>query len=131
MAVITNDDLKTMIEVEELLHKKLVETNAIKDIDENGKEYYYFDENDKENDIWNKYWNLVEKFIVEKKDRTKIVNDRNKTIYRERHKLNNTISYLRNKKNKTEKDRKQYEELLAKREKLNNKKESDLNEVCR
>ena len=42
-----------------------------------------------------------------------------------------TISYLRNKKNKTEKDRKQYEELLAKREKLNNKKESDLNEVCR
>lgn len=128
MAVITNDDLKTMIEVEELLHKKLVETNAIKDIDENGKEYYYFDENDKENDIWNKYWNLVEKFIVEKKDRTKIVNDRNKTIYRERHKLNNAISYLRNKKNKTEKDRKQYEELLAKREKLNNKKESDLNE---
>ena len=128
MAVITNDDIKIMVEVEELLHKKLVETNAIKDIDESGKEYYYFDENDKENDIWNKYWNLVEKFIVEKKDRTKIVNDRNKTIYRERHKLNNTISYLRNKKNKTEKDRKQYEELLAKREKLNNKKESDKNE---
>lgn len=125
MAVITNKDLEIMIEVEELLHKKLVETNAIKDIDENGKEYYYFDENDKENDIWNRYWNLVEKFIVEKKDRTKIVNDRNKTIYKERHKLNNTISYLRNKKNKTEQDIKQYEELLAKREKLNNKKESE------
>lgn len=125
MAIITNKDLEIMIEVEELLHKKLVETNAIKDIDENGKEYYYFDENDKENDIWNRYWNLVEKFIVEKKDRTKIVNDRNKTIYKERHKLNNTISYLRNKKNKTEQDIKQYEELLAKREKLNNKKESE------
>lgn len=125
MAVITNKDLEIMIEVEELLHKKLVETNAIKDIDENGKEYYYFDENDKENDIWNRYWNLVEKFIVEKKDRTKIVNDRNKTIYKERHKLNNTISYLKNKKNKTEQDIKQYEELLAKREKLNNKKESE------
>ena len=122
MAIITNKDIKIMVEVEELLHNKLVKNNGIKDIDKNGKEYYYFDENDKEYNIWVQYWNLVEKFIVEKKDRTKIVNNRNKTIYKERHKLNNAISYLRNKKNKTEQDIKQYEELLAKREKLNNKK---------
>ena len=61
MAIITNEDLKTMIEVEDLLHKKLVETNGIKDIYK-GKEYHYFNENDKEYEIWNKYWNMVEKF---------------------------------------------------------------------
>lgn len=103
MSILTNKDMEIMIEVEELLHKKLVETNAIKDIDKNGKEYYYFDENDKENEIWTKYWNLVERLIINKKNRTNIINQRNKTIYKERHKINNTISYLRNKKIKPKK----------------------------
>lgn len=122
MSILTNKDMEIMIEVEELLHKKLVETNAIKDIDENGKEYYYFDENDKENEIWTKYWNLVERLIINKKNRTNIVNQRNKTIYKERHKINNTISYLRNKKNKTEKDIERLNILLEQRNEMNKKR---------
>lgn len=124
MSILTNKDMEIMVEVEELLHKKLVETNAIKDIDENGKEYYYFDENDEENNIWIKYWNLVESLIVNKKKRTDIVNQKNKTIYKERHKINNAISYLRNKKNKTEQDIERLNMLLEQRDKMNNKKES-------
>lgn len=123
MSILTNKDMEIMIEVEELLHKKLLETNAIKEIDENGKEYYYFDENDKENEIWTKYWNLVERLIINKKNRTNIVNQRNKTIYKERHKINNTISYLRNKKNKTEKDIERLNILLEQRNEMNKKKE--------
>jgi len=125
VSILTNEDMEIMVEVEELLHKKLVETNAIKDIDENGKEYYYFDENDKENDIWTKYWNLVERLIINKKNRTDIVNQKNKTIYRERHKINNAISYLRNKKNKTEEDIKRLNILLEQRNEMNKKKESE------
>lgn len=125
MSILTNEDMEIMIEVEELLHKKLVETNAIKDIDENGKEYYYFDENDKENDIWTKYWNLVERLIINKKNRTDIVNKRNKTIYKERHKINNAISYLRNKKNKTKEDIEKLNILLEQRNEMNKKKESE------
>lgn len=45
MAVITNEDLEIMCEVENLLHKKLEQTNGIKDTF-NGKEYYYFNENE-------------------------------------------------------------------------------------
>ena len=125
MSILTNEDMEIMVEVEELLHKKLVETNAIKNIDENGKEYYYFDENDKENDIWTKYWNLVERLIINKKNRTDIVNQRNKTIYKERHKINNAISYLRNKKNKTEKDIERLNILLEQRNEMNKKKENE------
>ena len=121
MSILTNKDMEIMIEVEELLHKKLLETNAIKEIDENGEEYYYFDENDKENEIWTKYWNLVERLIINKKNRTNIVNQRNKTIYKERHKINNTISYLRNKKNKTEKDIERLNILLEQRNEMNKK----------
>lgn len=124
MSILTNKDMEIMIEVEELLHKKLLETNAIKDIDKNGKEYYYFDENDKENEIWTKYWNLVERLIINKKNRTNIINQRNKTIYKERHKINNTISYLRNKKNKTEKDIERLNILLEQRNEMNKKKEN-------
>ena len=47
MAVITNEDLEIMCEVEHLLHKKLEQTNGIKDTIK-GEEYYYFNENDKE-----------------------------------------------------------------------------------
>lgn len=122
MSILTNEDMEIMIEVEELLHKKLLETNAIKEIDENGEEYYYFDENDKENEIWTKYWNLVERLIINKKNRTNIVNQRNKTIYKERHKINNTISYLRNKKNKTEKDIERLNILLEQRNEMNKKR---------
>lgn len=125
MSILTNEDMEIMVEVEELLHKKLVETNAIKDTDENGKEYYYFDENDKENDIWTKYWNLVERLIINKKNRTDIVNQRNKTIYKERHKINNAISYLRNKKNKTEEDIERFNILLEQRNEMNKKRESE------
>lgn len=122
MAILTNKDIELMIEVEKLLHKKLVETNAIKVIDKNGKEYYYFDENDKENDIWTKYWNLVERLIINKKNLTDIVNQKNKTIYKERHKINNHISYLRNKKNKTEKDIEKLNILLKQRNEMNNER---------
>lgn len=110
MAIITNKDIKIMVEVEELLHNKLEKDN---EIFEDSKNY----------DIWVKYWNMVERFIVEKKERTKIVNNKNKTIYKERHKLNNKISYLRNKKNKTEQDIKLYEELLKERKQMNKKGE--------
>lgn len=122
MSILTNEDMEIIIEVEELLHKKLLETNAIKDIDENGKEYYYFDENDKENAIWTKYWNLAERLIINKKNRNDIVNRKNKTIYKERHKINNAISYLRNKKNKTEKDIERLNMLLEQRNEMNKKK---------
>ena len=65
MATITNEDLKIMCDVEQLLHKELEETNGIKDTFE-GKEYCYFNENDKEYEIWVKYWNMVEKFCQQK-----------------------------------------------------------------
>lgn len=125
MSILTNEDMKIIVEVEELLHKKLLETNAIKGIDENGEEYYYFDENDKENEIWTKYWNLVERLIINKKNRNDVMNQRNKTVYKERHKINNTISYLRNKKNKTEKDIERLNILLEQRNEMNKKKESE------
>ena len=125
MSILTNEDMEIIIEVEELLHKKLLETNAIKDIDENGKEYYYFDENDKENAIWTKYWNLVERLIINKKNRNDIVNRKNKTIYKGRHKINNAISYLRNKKNKTEKDIERLNMLLEQRNEMNKKRGSE------
>lgn len=107
MPILTNKDIETLVEVEELLHKKLVETNA----------------NDKENDIWTKYWNLVERVIINKKNRVDIVNQRNKTIYKERHKLNNAISYFRTKKNKTEKDIKRLNALLEQRNEMNKSKD--------
>lgn len=61
MLIFNEEDLKTMIEVEELLHSKLEETNGIKDEDMYGKEYIYFDENDEEYRLWCKYNWLVEK----------------------------------------------------------------------
>jgi hypothetical protein len=103
MAIIRNEDLKIMVEVEDLLHEKLVETKATKEL----------------NGIWTSYWNLVERLIVDKQKRTKIVNQRNKTIYKERHKINNAISYFRNKKVKTEQDFERLNALLSQREKMN------------
>jgi hypothetical protein len=66
VAIIKNEDLDLLIQVEELLHNKLEQTNGIKD-SYNGKEYIYFDENDKDYEIWVKYWNMVERFIADKK----------------------------------------------------------------
>ena len=65
MTTIKNEDLEIMINVEHLLHKKLEQTNGIKDTFE-GKEYYYFDKNDEEYEIWIKYWNMVERFCQQK-----------------------------------------------------------------
>lgn len=78
MTTIKNEDLEIMINVEHLLHKKLEETNGIKDTF-NGKEYYYFDENDEEYEIWIKYWNMVERFCQQKDLENKI----NKLIEKE------------------------------------------------
>lgn len=71
MTTIKNEDLEIMINVEHLLHKKLEETNGIKDTFD-GKEYYYFDENDEEYEIWIKYWNMVERFCQQKDLENKI-----------------------------------------------------------
>ena len=65
MLKITEKDLELMSEIEWLLHEKLVKTNGIKEVYE-GKESYYFDENDKDYAIWNKYWNLVERLCQQK-----------------------------------------------------------------
>jgi hypothetical protein len=65
-----NEDLEIMCDVEELLHKKLVQTNGIKDVYK-GKEYYYFNENDKEVDLWDKYWNMIEKLLQRKAESNK------------------------------------------------------------
>ena len=100
MAIITNDDLKIMVEVEDLLHKKLVETNGIKDTF-NGEDYHYFDENDKEYEIWVAYWNMVERFINDKQKASKksaIYNKENA----EYHRLSNNL-YNAKKKNNAEK----------------------------
>ena len=64
MAILKNEDIRTMVEVEELLHNKLIKTNGIKDT--NGS--YYFDEDDKEYEVWVQYWNLIERIIKNKKD---------------------------------------------------------------
>lgn len=103
MAIIRNEDLKIFVDVEDLLQKKI--------------------SNEKEYDLWCDYWNIIERLIVEKKERTNIVNKRNKTIYKERHKVNNAISYLRNKKNKNQQDIERLKMLLEKRDKMNQKKE--------
>lgn len=103
MAIIKNEDLKVFVEVEDLLQKKI--------------------SNEEEYDLWCDYWNIIERLIVEKKKNTDIVNKRNKTVYKERHKVNNAISYLRNKKDKTQQDIERLKTLLEKRNKMNQKRE--------
>ena len=73
MLKITEKDLELMSEIEWLLHEKLVKTNGIKEVYE-GKESYYFDENDKDYAVWNKYWNLVERLCQQKDLMKKIDN---------------------------------------------------------
>lgn len=120
MAVITNKDLDIMCEVEHLLHKKLEQTNGIKDTFK-GEEYYYFNENDKEYEIWVKYWNMVERFIAKKKEQAKKqrVWNKNNSEY---HRITNNIS---NNKISGNKEREQYWRNKLKELRVNdNNKES-------
>lgn len=98
MAIITNEDIKIMVEVEDLLYQKLRATNGIKDVYK-GEEYYYFDENDKEFDIWNKYWNLVERVIVAK-DKAKTKSNNWNKEHAEYHRLMNNLCNARKNNNK-------------------------------
>lgn len=98
MAVITNKDLEIMCEVEHLLHKKLEETNGIKDTFK-GEEYYYFNENDKEYEIWVKYWNMVERFCQAKDKSRKKARDFNKNNA-EYHRLANNLYWAKKKNDK-------------------------------
>lgn len=98
MAIIKNEDLDLLIAVEDLLHKKLEQTNGIKD-NINGKEYIYFDENDKEYDTWVKYWNMIERFLTNKKAANNKSNDYNKNNT-EYHRLTNNLYNARKSNNK-------------------------------
>lgn len=114
-----NEDLDILKDIELYLYNKNSETMITE-----GNNFIIKTENIKDLkalDLYFKLYSLIEKLETTKINKVKIVNDKNKTIYRSRHKLNNKISYLRNKKNKTEEDIKLYEELLQKREKLNDK----------
>ena len=74
---ITNDDLKVLIDVEDLLHSKVYD---VKDAD------------DEEKDLWNKYWNIIEKLCAQKDKKNKI----NSARIAEKRKLNK--DYARSKK---------------------------------
>lgn len=99
MAIITRDDLKIMIEVEDLLHEKLEITNGKIDRHPDGKTYTYFDENDKEYDIWVNYWNMIERFLQDKKVANKKANRYNKK-HAEYHRLMNNLCNARKNKDK-------------------------------
>ena len=66
--------MKTMVNVEELLHRKLEETKAT----------------DEDFDIWTNYWNLVEKLIEHKKYANEKSNEYNKKN-KEWHRISNNI----------------------------------------
>lgn len=88
---LTNKDMNLLCDIENLLHEKLVQTNGIKEVFE-GKESYYFDENDKDYELWVKYWNLIENLIQRKQIKNKINSQR----IREKRKINK--NYARSKK---------------------------------
>ena len=118
MAIITNEDLEIMCEVEHLLHKKLEQTNGIKDTFK-GEEYYYFNENDKEYEIWVKYWNMVEKFCQAKDKSRKKARDFNKNNA-EYHRLSNNLysARKRNDKDRIELYTKKIKEYKEKQNKI-------------
>lgn len=99
MAIITKEDLKIMIDVEDLLHDKLQRTNGVKDIWEDGTIHYYFPEGDKEYDIWLQYWNMIERFLQDKKVANKKANRYNKK-HAEYHRLMNNLCNARKNKDK-------------------------------
>lgn len=78
MAIVRNEDIKVMVEVEELLHKKLKETTPV-------------GEDNEEWEIWTKYWNIVERYIVTKKAIANRQNNWNKNN-KEYHRITNNIS---------------------------------------
>lgn len=88
---LTNKDMSLLCDIEILLHEKLVQTNGIKEVFE-GKESYYFDENDKDYELWVKYWNLIEKLIQKKEEKNK----KNWKRIKEKRKVNK--NYARSKK---------------------------------
>ena len=118
MAIITNEDLEIMREVEHLLHKKLEQTNGIKDTFK-GEEYYYFNENDKEYEIWVKYWNMVERFCQAKDKSRKKARDFNKNNA-EYHRLSNNLysAKKRNDKDRIELYTKKIKEYKEKQNKI-------------
>lgn len=70
MAIITNKDIKVMVDVEELLHKKI--------------------ETEEEGNLWTDYWNIVEKFIQHKKYASIKSNEYNKKN-KDYHRITNNI----------------------------------------
>lgn len=92
MAIITNKDIKIMVDVEELLHKKI--------------------ETEEEGELWTQYWNVVERMIAKKKEIAKKQNNWNKNN-RAYHNITNKISYYKSKNNgaKVEELRKELEAL--------------------
>lgn len=84
MAIIKNEDLDIMIQVEELLHTKLTCNDEV---------------DDDEYDIWCKYWNLVERLIVNKKTAIKRSNNWNKHNI-EYHRFSNNLYNARKRKDK-------------------------------
>lgn len=74
---IKNKDINIMVEVEELLHEKLIETNEV-------------GENNKNWEIWTQYWNVVERFIQEKQKASDRTNKWNKSN-RQYHRITNNI----------------------------------------
>lgn len=74
MVLISDKDWEVLCEVEELLHNKLVITNAIVD-EKNGG--YYFSEDDNEFATWCKFNTFVEK-IAQYRDFCKKVNELSK-----------------------------------------------------
>ena len=96
MAIITNEDIKTMVDVEDLLHSYLDRHKK----DEQGY------------DVWLRYNTMVEKFIGKKKEIAIKQNEWNKDN-REYHNITNRISYYKSKNNgaKVEELRKELETL--------------------
>lgn len=92
MAIITNKDIKIMVDVEELLHKKI--------------------ETEEEGELWTQYWNVVERMIAKKKEIANKQNNWNKNN-RAYHNITNKISYYKSKNNgaKVEELRKELEAL--------------------
>lgn len=87
MAIVRNEDIKIMTDVEELLHKKLEETNTPKE------------EDNEEWELWTKYWNIVERFINDKKRGNEKSAKYNKDNA-QYHRLSNNLYWARKRKDK-------------------------------
>lgn len=112
MANFKNEDLKIMIEIEDLLHKKLIETNAIKN-----KDGYYFKENDSQYNLWLDYWNMIQRLLESRektRERSRNFNKKNKKY----HNLTNNLYFARK---KNDKIRIEYYSKLLKEYKKNKK----------